>query len=206
MLYLATASTQEVRDAMSAGLLGQLRQPNNGHVVVPGAKWAADNGAFSSTRTFDPDRWYAWLTKQPTAGCLFAVVPDVVGNHADTLDLWHIWADRVRALGHRPAFVLQDGCTADDMPEDTDCVFIGGSTDYKLSFEASECVRVAKERGWWVHMGRVNSLRRLRIAAAWGCDSVDGTYLAFGPDKNLPRLLSWLHPEQPSFDLFGGVA
>ena len=25
-----------------------------------------------------------------------------------------------------------------------------------------------------------------------GCDSVDGTYLTFGPDVNLPRLLDWL--------------
>lgn len=41
-------------------------------------------------------------------------------------------------------------------------------------------------------MGRVNSLRRLRHAAAIGCDSADGTYLAFGPDRNLPRLLDWI--------------
>ena len=204
MLYLATASTSQVRDAMASGLLGQLRQPNCGHTVVPGTKWAADNGAFSQTRTFDPDRWLRWLTDQSTEGCIFAVVPDVVGDHVATLDLWHQWASAVRDLGHRPAFVLQDGCEPDDMPADTDCVFIGGSTDYKLSFAASECVRLAKSRGWWVHMGRVNSRRRIRIAAAMGCDSVDGTYLAFGPDVNLPRLLSWMHPEQPSF--FGGVA
>lgn len=41
-------------------------------------------------------------------------------------------------------------------------------------------------------MGRVNSLRRLRLAQAMGCDSADGTYLAYGPDRNLPRLLGWL--------------
>jgi hypothetical protein len=43
---------------------------------------------------------------------------------------------------------------------------------------------------------------------AWGapsvCDSVDGTYLAFGPDQNLPTLFTWLDPDQPG--LFGGVA
>lgn len=44
----------------------------------------------------------------------------------------------------------------------------------------------------WVHMGRVNSKKRLDTARAMGCDSVDGTYLTFGPDTNLPRLLSWL--------------
>ncbi|WP_405928098.1 hypothetical protein OG554_05250 [Streptomyces griseus] len=30
------------------------------------------------------------------------------------------------------------------------------------------------------------------IAEWFGCDSVDGTFLAYGPDKNLPKLLSWL--------------
>lgn len=211
MLYLGTASTESVRDAMSTGLLGQLRQPNVGHAVVPGALWAADNGAFSQTRTFEPDRWHAWLAKQPTDGCLFAVVPDVVGDHAATLELWHEWATIVRDLGHRPAFVLQDGCGPGDIPVDTDCVFVGGSTDYKLSFQAVACMKAAKERGCWVHVGRVNSRRRIRwcadILTAGGepvVDSVDGTFLAFGPDVNLPRLLSWLHPDQPGF--FGGVA
>jgi hypothetical protein len=32
----------------------------------------------------------------------------------------------------------------------------------------------------------------LLAAVRMGCDSVDGTYLAFGPDRNLPTLLSWL--------------
>jgi hypothetical protein len=41
-------------------------------------------------------------------------------------------------------------------------------------------------------MGRVNSLKRLRYAEMIGCDSVDGTYLTFAPDENLPRLLGWL--------------
>ena len=50
----------------------------------------------------------------------------------------------------------------------------------------------AKAHGKWVHMGRVNSLKRLQYAAAIGCDSADGTYLTFGPAKNLPRLLGWL--------------
>jgi hypothetical protein len=40
-------------------------------------------------------------------------------------------------------------------------------------------------------MGRVNSLRRLRYADAIGCDSADGTYIAHGPDINLPALLGW---------------
>jgi hypothetical protein len=49
-------------------------------------------------------------------------------------------------------------------------------------------------------MGRVNSLKRLRIANSFGCDSADGTYLAFGPDINLTRARGWMPQvhQQPS--------
>jgi hypothetical protein len=47
-------------------------------------------------------------------------------------------------------------------------------------------------------MGRLNSRRRLRHAAAIGCHSADGTYLAYGPDKNLPKLLGWLNTVGPA--------
>lgn len=43
-----------------------------------------------------------------------------------------------------------------------------------------------------VHMGRVNTRNRMLAAKAMGCDSADGTYLAYGPDQNLPSLLAWL--------------
>ena len=43
----------------------------------------------------------------------------------------------------------------------------------------------------WVHMGRVNSARRLKIADEFGCDSADGNFLGCGPDKNLPRMMRW---------------
>jgi hypothetical protein len=90
------------------------------------------------------------------------------------------------------------------LPAGAQALFIGGSTEWKLGAEARALAALAKNRGLWVHMGRVNSLRRLRYAADIGCDSVDGTYLAFGPDQNLPTQLTWIDPDQPG--LFGGVA
>ncbi|MEU9291279.1 hypothetical protein AB0D57_43345 [Streptomyces sp. NPDC048275] len=61
----------------------------------------------------------------------------------------------------------------------------------------------ARERGLAVHMGRVNSRRRLRLAQAFGCTSCDGTYLAFGPDTNRPRLLAWMNELRAIPTLFG---
>jgi hypothetical protein len=42
-----------------------------------------------------------------------------------------------------------------------------------------------------VHCGRVNSWKRLAYAESIGCTSADGTYLTFGPEINLPKLLGW---------------
>jgi hypothetical protein len=64
--------------------------------------------------------------------------------------------------------------------------------EWKLSADAKLCVDEARLLGKWVHVGRVNSWRRLRHLASWNVDSVDGTYLAFGPDRNGTRLAGWL--------------
>lgn len=201
MLYLATASGPLVRNAMAAGLIGQMVTPDSGNRIVPGVTWALDNGCFSDA--WDAGRWLAELDRhRRVAGCLFAVVPDVVADAAATNHRWARWHGTVRNLGYRSAYVLQDGCTS--IPAAAGAVFVGGSTEWKLGPEARRLVAEAKSGCLWTHMGRVNSLRRIRYAADLGVDSVDGTYLAFGPDVNLPRLTAWLHPRQPS--MFGGVA
>ncbi len=38
----------------------------------------------------------------------------------------------------------------------------------------------------------MNSWKRLKAAAVSGYDSADGTYLTFGPDKNIVKLNGWL--------------
>ncbi|WP_393101708.1 hypothetical protein [Streptomyces sp. LN325] len=66
-------------------------------------------------------------------------------------------------------------------------LFLAGSTEWKTSPTAHRVALEARERGIRVHMRRVNSRRRLRLADAFGCATTDGTHLAFGPDINLPR-------------------
>ena len=202
MRYYATASGPKVCAAIARGDLAQLRTPDVGNRLVPGARWAADNGCFNPT-SFTFLRWGRWLLAQPRTAD-WATVPDVVGDHNATLARWRRYAPWVRSIGFRPAFVAQDGCTPAEIPTDAACVFIGGTTEWKTSNAAHACIIEAQARGIETHMGRVNSLRRLRIAAQWGIDGVDGTFLAFGPDQNLPKLLRWLEPVQPS--IFGGVA
>src|SRR5262249_9989398 len=70
-------------------------------------------------------------------------------------------------------------------------IFIGGSTEYKLSREAKEVMRASHLMGRWVHVGRVNSRVRMHQVRSWRADSCDGTCINFGPDQHLPKFLQW---------------
>lgn len=212
MRYFANPCGQAVIEAMRRGELGLIDQPNQKKVAGvaaahdAGALWCADNGAFSDR--FDETKWWAFLKRNAhrAASCAFAVAPDVVGDARATLERSLPWLAKIRALGYPVALVAQDGLEDLEVPwDDFDVLFIGGTTDWKLGPDARELVRQAKALGKWVHMGRVNSERRWRYADAIGCDSVDGTFLTFGPDTNLPRLLGWVRNNDQGA-LFGGVA
>ncbi len=174
---------------MTRGLLGQMVTPDAGNCVTPGAAWALDNGCFNARWT--PKKWLAELDRhKDTPKCLFAVVPDVVADAEATDAMWRRWVSAVRRRGYRCAYVAQDGCG--DIPADAQVVFLGGTTEWKLGADARAIAEMTKASGRWLHMGRVNTLNRLRRAVSLGCDSVDGTVLAYGPDKNLPILLRFL--------------
>lgn len=192
MLYLSGCIPKkpEVQQQLLATGIGALLTPYSQRTLPsPSWTWAADNGCFGKSWT--ADTWQQWLeTRQADHAPLFATVPDVVADHHNTMQRWHTYAPIVRSLGYRLAFVLQDGATINNIPlEEFDALFIGGTTHFKLSPHARTIVEHCKANDKWVHMGRVNSKRRIQTAYEWHCDSVDGTYLAFAPDTNTPRLL-----------------
>lgn len=181
--------------------LGVLLQPDTAYIASRlGAFpfYAIDNGCFAKGDRFDLPAYLDWLQEigsRPDAEqCLFATAPDVVGDAQATLARSLPVLPLIRAAGLPAAFVAQDGSEADGMiPWDAiDAVFIGGSTEWKLSPAAQAVTTEAKRRGKHVHMGRVNSKRRLELAANWGCDSADGTLLAFGPTEKLAAVCGWL--------------
>jgi hypothetical protein len=128
-------------------------------------------------------------------GCLFAAVPDVVGDHAATLSLWAKYRADVEAVGLPAAFVAQDGCRR--VPDEAAAVFVGGTTAWKLSDRVQHLIH-GEER--WVHVGRVNSARRARLVAAWGADSIDGTSMARFTDERVPRILRATEHRQLALD------
>jgi hypothetical protein len=175
---------------MQRGLIGLINTPAQGSKPLPGVDWCADNGCFSAN--WHAEKWWKWLTKQPRT-MRFAVAPDVVTDHLQTLELFKEWGPMMTREKLPIAFVAQDGATPKEIPwQKISAVFIGGSTEWKLSRYAVDVVEQANEFGIWAHVGRVNSYKRLRWARDIGADSADGTCLTFAPDVNLPRLLSWL--------------
>ena len=194
MAFYLTGSVTGVRPLLDARRLGYMNTPANRHSMRQWI-WAADNGCYGKNYVGD-NRWFAWLDSFPPEVrdlCLFATAPDVVGDAQATLARSVPWFNRIRALGYRAALVGQDGLTQDQCPWDEfDALFIGGSTAWKLGSAAAGLMAMANEKGKWVHVGRVNSWRRYVGMAQRGADSVDGTYIAFGPDVNAPKLMSWV--------------
>jgi hypothetical protein len=214
VLYLSTPSSPAVRAAMSAGLIGCMTTPNQHNRIPAGATWAADNGKFGAHYVGD-DAWLSWLARMVrlygTEKCLFAVAPDVPFDAAATLECSRRWLAMIRALGLPAAFCAQDGAEADGMVpwDEFDVLFIAGSTAFKVGEHAKALAAEAIARGKTVHMGRVNSHKRLLIAEEFGAASCDGTFLRYGPNKNLPKVLDWLGQHQAAAtvragaDLFG---
>lgn len=180
---------------MSSKMIGCILTRSQGSLPPPGADVCIDNECFNDSK-FSDELYREYLESidpEIIGRAKFAVAPDVVGSHSDTLIRSAPWFEIIRSLNLPVAFVGQDGADVSTIPwNEFDAFFIGGSTDWKLSDSAKRLTSYANHVGKWTHMGRVNSRRRILMAARWGCDSVDGTFLTFGPDVNLPKLIRWI--------------
>jgi len=128
--------------------------------IIQGMSWAADNQAF--TKGFDPDIFFPWLDKMQVykLSCLFVTCPDEMGDARATLKLFDRWAPKL--TGWKLAFVAQDGQEDLDYPAADlwSALFIGGSTEWKMSNKATDCILRGQALGKHIHIGRVNYMRR----------------------------------------------
>lgn len=173
--------------------LAPFRSPNLGVLCSPRRfygreledwTWAADNDAFSK---WDAGRYRAMLEAiRGREGCVFVTAPDVVGDYRVTMQLFAEWRDELADLP--VAFVGQDDQERYGVPWDAfEAFFVGGTSSWKMGEGAARLVREAKDRGKHVHMGRVNSHRRLRYAKALGCDSIDGSGFSWFRGDGAPK-------------------
>lgn len=167
---------------------GWLVTPASGKRNVPD-EWylACDNGCFQ--REPCPIEFPRFVEHYSQAQ--WVVLPDVVGDAARTRETSLVWKDRLEGMGlARPwAYVLQDGFDVEVFPDGMSAVFLGGTDDYKMSSEAKDALLWARDMGLHVHVGRVNSWRRIQIFRGYA-DSVDGSnFTAWVCNEGTRRIL-----------------
>ena len=156
----------------------------------PPTMFALDNGAwpaFVHSRPWDEEAFMRCVDLMG-ARADFVVVPDVVANREATLAQADVWIAKLAGL---PLYLaLQDGMEWTDV--DPFCsrlagFFQGGSTDWKLRTMA-EWGAYCGARGLRLHVGRVNTARRIRMCHDAGAHSFDGSSVSRFAKMNLRRL------------------
>ncbi len=165
-----------------------------------GMPHALDNGAwtaFQNEEPFDVDSFKRAVDMfGETAD--WVVIPDIVAGGVASLDFSLPWIDRLGDC-NRLLLAVQDGMTTDmirPLLSDRIGIFVGGSTDWKLA-TAIEWGQLAHEVGCYMHVGRVNTARRIRLCAAAGADSFDGTSATMF-SETLP-MLDWARKARDLF-------
>lgn len=171
---------------------GWLKTPANGNsvtrIVASGVPWACDNDCYTALKRAQYVRMLRAVAGQP--GLLWVTAPDVVADADATLARFRLWRPTLDYLKLPIALVAQDGQEDRPVPWDAiRCLFIGGSTTWKEGPAAAALIRMAHARGKWVHVGRVNTLRRYWWLSSLPIDSIDGTCFSKWPDKFIPWML-----------------
>jgi hypothetical protein len=218
--YASNTGTKRNLKALQDHGWGILLGPDNPKYRY-GMSNAIDNGAWGCYQQGVPfrDKPFMDLVEKSGESADFVVIPDIVAGGMKSLDFSMSWYSR---LSHLPLLLLpvQDG--KDGIP-DMDVttvsrvlyetpnlgIFLGGSTEFKLATMYDWGI-VAEETNCYYHVGRVNSMRRIRLCAESGADSFDGTSATMfscslpklerankQPSLLTPRLLTAPCPQHP---------
>lgn len=154
-----------------------------GVLRTEGFRYALDNGAWHSYANkvpFDADAFRRALDLFGERAD-FIVLPDIVCGGLRSLEFSLSWLDEVRAFGRLMLLPVQDGMEVESVDEvlgDRMGIFIGGETEWKER-TMHDWADFAHMFGIYVHCGRVNSRRRLKLCKHAGVDSFDGS----GPSR-----------------------
>lgn len=185
--------------------LGVLLTPSNGNREWWGPEcfWACDNDCF---RGLDAPAYMRLLAKISAfkTSPQWVAAPDVVADAGKTWRSFHRWQPILALMGLPVALVMQDGlellkwrASLPSAWNDIVAVFVGGSTEWKMSEHAARLTLEAHERGKLVHFGRVNSRQRIRrlvqeqLDGRLWVDTIDGSGFSAWGDVRIPKFIRW---------------
>ena len=148
------------------------RRPELCHGIDNGA-W----GAFQKQIPFDAAAFLSLVERHGDAAD-FVVIPDIVAGGMASLEFSLTWLDRLQHL-EKILLPVQDGmdvltvaAVLHQYPKMG--IFLGGTTEWKLSTMLQWGILAAAMNRHY-HVGRVNTMRRIRLCAEAGASSFDGT-------------------------------
>lgn len=202
MLILVSGGTQTIENLRKHPFYSRIAAQHIGGLITPrtknsiewylsrGMQWACDNDCFQK---LDRKAYIKMLKGHAgLPGCLWVVAPDVVAEAEATLIRFKMWEPVLRYFDYPVAFVAQNGIENIVIPwNDFECLFIGGDDNFKLGKQVVQLIKEAHQQGKLVHMGRVNSPKRIAYALAAEVDSIDGTGFSRWGDAHLPGAIGY---------------
>lgn len=204
MIILVSGATVSARRYFGHPRFGWLKTPSNHNAIASitaaNVPWACDNDCFLQLKRAPYLRMLRSCAGQPRL--LWVAAPDVVADCNATMARFRIWRPILEYYRLPIAFVAQDGQTSAGVPWDAiRCLFIGGSTSWKMGDAADRLIFEAHDRSKLVHVGRVNTLKRMWHFSSRPVDSIDGTCFSKWPDKYIPWMLRHLESVQHRLEL-----
>jgi hypothetical protein len=205
MAYASRTGTRRNLEALRAAGWGLMVSATGRHRTEGFARYAIDNGAWTAYRqgrAWD-ERLFMELVEALGAAADFITAPDVVAGGVASLRLTESWLPRLERFGRRLLVPVQDGMQPGDVAPllgPRVGIFVGGSNEAPTWWKVRTLPawgRLARERGAHLHVGRVNSSRRIRQCALAGAHSFDGTSptryaVTLRPLDNARRQTSWV--------------
>ncbi len=208
MAYASRTGTRKNNEALRAAgwrvlvsAAGVLRTEGFDHHAVDCGSWTAYQRwlkGLQPTPMYDEGRFVRVLTLLG-ATADWVVAPDIVTGGLESLALSLQWIPRILDVAPMAMLAVQDGMTIDDVAPhvgDRVGIFVGGGDVWKIQTLPMWC-EYGRRAGVWVHAARVNTAKRIALAADHGAASFDGSsasrYVKTLPllDRSRRRLDLW---------------
>jgi hypothetical protein len=147
-------------------------------LLPEGFRYAIDNGAwhaFQTGKPFEEGRFLSLVDRYADRAD-WIILPDIVCGGLRSLEFSLGWRDRLRGINRPFLLAVQNGMTPNHViPFVGELgIFVGGDTEWKLE-TLPDWGELAHIAGCYLHVGRVNTRRRIRKCAMAGADSFDGS-------------------------------